>query len=66
MTGTCPYCKSRLPDHGTCCRVPEDLERMERVRDLLERTRRNDFLQHKIEAYLVEFGHWPSGQGAAP
>lgn len=56
MTGRCMYCGNRLPQHGVCCRVPEDLDRMKRVHDMLSHTHRNDYLLGKLHHYLVEFG----------
>lgn len=59
MNGRCLYCGNELPLHGSCCRVPEDLKRWERVHDMLSHNHRNDFLQHKLHDYLVEFGRRP-------
>jgi len=57
MLGTCPYCGSALPAHGGCCRVPNDLERFERVYHRLADEHRNEFLQESLVRHLEAFGY---------
>jgi len=56
MLRTCPYCHGPLPAHGTCCRVPEDLDRFERVFERLGDSPDKHFLQANLWRYLVAFG----------
>lgn len=56
MLSTCPYCDGPVPSHGTCCRVPEDLDRFERVLRRLSDDPEKMFLLENIERYLVAYG----------
>lgn len=56
MLDTCPYCGGPVPSHGTCCRVPEDLDRFERVFQRLSEAHDNDFLCENLLRYLVAYG----------
>ena len=56
MLSTCPYCGRNVRTHETCCRVPTDLDRFERVYERLAAERRDDFLQDNLMRYLVAFG----------
>jgi len=56
MLNTCPYCGNSVPRHGTCCRVPEELNRFERVFERLAAQHDNEFLQENLLRYLVAYG----------
>lgn len=56
MLNTCPYCAGPVPSHGTCCRVPEDLDRFERVFERLTEAHDNEFLRENLLRYLVAYG----------
>ncbi|MGE5475805.1 MAG: hypothetical protein ACM3Q1_04065 [Bacteroidales bacterium] len=56
MLRTCPYCGGPVPSHGTCCRVPDDLDRFERVFERLTELHDNDFLRENLMRYLVAYG----------
>ena len=56
MLNSCPYCGGPVPSHGTCCRVPEDLDRFERVFERLTEADDNEFLRENLLRYLVAYG----------
>lgn len=56
MLRTCPYCGGTVPSHGTCCRVPDDLDRFERVFQRLVDEDDNSFLRLNLMRYLVAYG----------
>lgn len=56
MMNTCPYCGGPVPSHGTCCRVPDDLDRFERVFERLTVQHDNEFLRENLLRYLVAYG----------
>lgn len=56
MLSTCPYCGNSVRQHESCCRVPEDLNRFERVFERLAADHHNDFLQENLLRYLVAYG----------
>lgn len=56
MINTCPYCGNSVPSHGTCCRIPHDLDRFERVYERLSAHHQNAFLQGSLLRYLVAYG----------
>lgn len=56
MLPICPYCHGPLPEHGTCCRVPHDLDRFERVFERLLQDHDKPFLQANLLRYLIAFG----------
>ena len=56
MINTCPYCCDSIPTHGTCCRIPQDLDRFERVYERLSAHHENDFLQLNLMRYLIAYG----------
>lgn len=56
MLCTCPYCGGPVPSHGTCCRVPDDLDRFERVFERLAEQDDNEFLRDCLMRYLVAYG----------
>lgn len=56
MLSTCPYCNGPVPRHGTCCRVPDDLDRFERVLERLSHQPDKHFLLENLERYLVAYG----------
>lgn len=58
MFNICPYCGNRVPSHRSCCRVPSDLDRFERVYDHLSLMRENPFLRENLRRYLVAYGRW--------
>ena len=53
---TCPFCKMALPHHDEGCRVPGDLDRFERIHDLLHGTGDKAFLRQNLMRHLVSFG----------
>lgn len=59
MLTTCPYCGGELPGHGECCRVPDDLDRFERVSSRLASDHHNDYLLTQLRRHLTEFGRLP-------
>lgn len=59
MLRTCPYCGGPVPSHGTCCRVPDDLDRFERVFQRLADHGDNEFLRENLLRYLVAYGRRP-------
>ncbi|HLO77751.1 MAG TPA: hypothetical protein VK196_14935 [Magnetospirillum sp.] len=59
MLDTCPYCHDPVPSHGICCRVPDDLDRFERVFQRLLAHHDNQFLQENLLRYLVAYGRRP-------
>lgn len=59
MLHTCPYCGASVPSHGSCCRVPNDLDRFERVFQRLSDLEDNDFLRENLMRYLVAYGRHP-------
>lgn len=66
MLNTCPYCKGPVPSHGICCRVPDDLDRFERVFERLSGQNDKEFLQEILMRYLVAFGRRAETSPAAP
>lgn len=56
MEKSCPFCGQPLPHHDGACRVPQDLDRFERVYDRLNHTHLNSTLRHNLMRYLVSFG----------
>ncbi|MGE5514907.1 MAG: hypothetical protein ACM31D_03705 [Bacteroidota bacterium] len=56
MLHICPYCGGPVPSHGTCCRVPDDLDRFERVFERLAEHDDNEFLRDCLMRYLVAYG----------
>lgn len=66
MFETCPYCHGPVPCHGTCCRVPGDLERFERVFDRVADQPNKHFLQENLLRYLVAYGRRPAGEMFSP
>lgn len=56
MFSICPYCGNRVPSHISCCRVPSDLDRFERVYDRLDAQHENPFLRENLRRYLVAYG----------
>lgn len=60
MLTTCPYCGGHIPTHGSCCRVPVDLDRFERVSGRLAADHHNDYLLDQLRRHLTEFGRIPS------
>lgn len=50
-----------MPTHGTCCRVPSDLDRFERVYERLATHHENSALQGNLMRYLVAFGRRDAG-----
>lgn len=56
MFHTCPFCGDSMPTHGSCCRVPGDLDRFERVYRRLSEDQANPFLQKSLLRYLHAFG----------
>jgi hypothetical protein len=65
MLTTCPYCGDHVPSHGTCCRVPDDLDRFERVFERLASVRHNTYLQENLLRYLVAYGRRPEDELAS-
>lgn len=65
MTDQCPFCKQSLPHHAPDCRVPGDLDRFERIHDLLRGRADKQDLRHNLMRHLVSFGRRaaPSGWG---
>lgn len=61
MLRTCPYCGGPVPSHGTCCRVPDDLDRFERVFQRLADHGDNQFLRDSLLRYLVAYGRRSDG-----
>lgn len=61
MLRTCPYCGGMVPSHGTCCRVPDDLDRFERVFQRLSDDD-NAFLRDNLLRYLVAYGRRDDGE----
>ncbi len=59
MIDQCPYCRTPLPHHDSDCRVPGDLDRLERVLDRLSGQHRRDPLTDSLERVLVTFGRHP-------
>lgn len=59
MFSTCPYCHNPVPRHGTCCRVPDDLDRFERVFARLSDHPDKHFLTVNLLRYLVAYGRLP-------
>ena len=59
MLTTCPYCHERVPSHGSCCRVPNDLDRFERVFERVSSDPAKHFLQQNLLRYLVAYGRRP-------
>lgn len=56
MISTCPFCGGHAPSHGSCCRIPHDLDRFERVFERLAAHHENNFLQDNLRRYLVAYG----------
>lgn len=56
MLCKCPYCGGPVPVHGTCCRVPDDLDRFERVFERLTDHDDNEYLRGNLLRYLVAYG----------
>jgi|AGTN01.3.fsa_nt_gi hypothetical protein len=56
MFSICPYCSNRIPKHGSCCRVPSDMDRFERVYERLDALHENPFLRENLRRYLVAYG----------
>lgn len=61
MLDTCPYCDGPLPRHGRCCRVPDDLDRFERVFERLSEQPDKQVLQESLMRYLVAYGRRDDG-----
>lgn len=52
----CPFCGDALPNHQSECRVPGDLDRFERIHDLLDNRPEKSFLRQNLMRHLVSFG----------
>lgn len=65
MLNTCPYCGGPVPCHGTCCRVPDDLDRFERVFERLTEADDNEFLRENLLRYLVAYGRREASEAMA-
>lgn len=52
----CPFCGGTLPSHQHDCRVPGDLDRFERIHDLLNNRPEKSFLRQNLMRHLVWFG----------
>ena len=52
----CPFCGDALPEHRHDCRVPSDLDRFERIHDLLNSHPEKSFLRQNLMRHLVSFG----------
>lgn len=65
MMNTCPYCSGPVPTHGTCCRVPDDLDRFERVFERLSEQHDNEALRKNLLRYLVAYGRRAENELAA-
>jgi hypothetical protein len=61
MFSTCPYCGANIRAHETCCRVPHELDRFERVYQRLAAGHENNFLQTNLLRYLVAYGRRDEG-----
>ena len=56
MGHICPFCGEALPNHHQECRVPGDLDRFERIHDLLGNRPDKKFLRQNLMRHLVSFG----------
>lgn len=59
MEDTCPFCGEALPNHDQGCRVPGDMDRFERIHDLLGNRPDKKFLLQNLMRHLVHFGRRP-------
>ena len=59
MDHNCPFCGDTLPHHHPECRVPGDLDRFERIHDLLGGRPDKSFLRQNLMRHLVTFGRRP-------
>lgn len=60
MIAHCPFCGAPPPHHTDGCRVPDELDRFERVLGRLSDEHRHDPLTDSLERFLVAFGrHHP-------
>lgn len=61
MFANCPYCGNQVPGHGSCCRVPAELDRFQRVVARLSTTHCYRDLEDRLAYYLRQYGRAEAG-----